>query len=136
MYWISETFHGFVHTMQALWVHYVVADYVAEDGMDDLCIHAAFVACHYDLLSGGGQGDTGTSLDASMGPRLFSRGNGGHFSASVDLEKLAVFERFFNSRGVFSEVRLSSREFSLFGGVSSAPRSSRNHITSRKASRY
>ena len=73
---------------------------------------------------------------ASMGPRLFSRGNGGHFSASVDIEKLAVFEMFFNSRGVFCKVRLSSREFSLFGGVSSAPRSSRNHITSRKASRY
>jgi len=30
---------------------------------------------------------------------------------------LAVFERFFNSRGVFCKVRLSSREFSLFGGV-------------------
>jgi len=49
---------------------------------------------------------------------------------------LAVFERFSNSRGVFCKVRLSSQEFSLFGGVSSAPRSSRNHITSRKASRY
>jgi len=70
---------------------------------------------------------------ASMGPRLFSRGNGGHFSASVDIEKLAVFERSFNSRGVFCKVRLSSQEFSLFGGVSSALRSSRNHITSRKA---
>ena len=29
MYRISEAFHGFVHMMQALWVHYVVADYVA-----------------------------------------------------------------------------------------------------------
>jgi hypothetical protein len=94
MYCISETFHGFVHTVQALWVHYVVADYVAfsvrsclnprysvillpgaegriipdlagdgsrqeaglyfqhssvadfvaEDGMNDLRLHAAFVA--------------------------------------------------------------------------------------------
>jgi len=46
---------------------------------------------------------------------------------------LAVFERFLNSCGVFCKVRLSSREFSQVGGVSSAPRSSRNHLTSRKA---
>jgi hypothetical protein len=83
--------------------HSSVANYVAEDGMDDFRFHAAFVACHYGLLSVGGQGDTGTSLDASMGPRLFSRGNDGHFLASLDIEKFAVFERFFNPRGVFAK---------------------------------
>lgn len=30
---------------------------------------------------------------ASMGPRLFRRGNRGHFSGSPDAEKMAVFER-------------------------------------------
>jgi hypothetical protein len=70
---------------------------------------------------------------ASMGPRLFSRGNGGHFSPAIDIENLAVFERFLNSYRVFYKVRLSSREFSQIRGVSSAPRSSRNHLTSRKA---
>jgi hypothetical protein len=55
--------------------HSSVADFVAEDGMDDLRLHAAFVAYHYGLLSVGGQGNTGMSLYASMGPRLFSRGN-------------------------------------------------------------
>ena len=74
----------------------------------------------------------GQKLAASMGPRLFSRGNGGHFSASDDIEKMAIFERFVNSLRVFDKVRLSSQEFSLFRGASSAPRSSRNHITSRK----
>ena len=28
-----------------------------------------------------------------MGPRLFRRGNSGHFSGSPDAEKMAVFER-------------------------------------------
>ncbi len=32
--------------------------------------------------------------DASMGPRFFNRGNGGHFSTPTDAEKLAIFERF------------------------------------------
>jgi len=45
---------------------------------------------------------------------------------------MAIFERFVNSLGVFDKVRLSSQEFSLLRGASSAPRSSRNHITSRK----
>jgi len=45
---------------------------------------------------------------------------------------MAIFERFVNSLRVFDKVRLSSQEFSLFRGASSAPRSSRNHITSRK----
>ena len=45
---------------------------------------------------------------------------------------MAIFERSFNSRRVFDKVRLSSQEFSLLRGASSAPRSSWNHITSRK----
>ncbi len=32
----------------------------------------------------------------SIGPRLFSHGDGGHFSPSTDIEKLAIFERYAN----------------------------------------
>ncbi len=39
---------------------------------------------------------SGNAEDVSIGPRLFSHGDGGHFSPSTDIEKLAIFERYAN----------------------------------------
>ena len=91
-----------------------------------------------------------------MGPRLFSRGNcfdrlacckvawlqwGHDFSA---VEMAAIFRPLLvsknwpfsrgssNLRAVLFKVPTSSQEYSQLGGASSASRSSRNHITSRK----
>ena len=95
-------------------------------------------------------------LEASMGPQPFSCGNSSlDYIVCVDLPSFngaTAFQLwkprpFFDLCGYrknshfregsqltwsFSKVRLSSREFSLVRGVSSAPRTSRNHITSRK----
>jgi len=50
----------------------------------------------------------------------------------VAIEKCTVFERFGNLRAVFFKVPTSSQEYSQLEDTSSASRTSRNHITSRK----
>ncbi len=71
-----------------------MTDRFVEDDLDAIASMGPRLFSRGNLVANLGQSNP--IPNASMGPRLFSRGNGGLFSPSIGIEKWAVFERFGN----------------------------------------